>query len=318
MAPTMPNRKFLRLPQTSSPPPLQMLYALLAAFFFACSGVCGQRSSSLIGPVKANFLRLAFASLLLSAITMILGGVDLRSSAACRLYLSGLVGFGMGDMALFFALPRLGARLTLLINLCTAPLFGSLGDYLLLGTVVKPVHAVACILILAGVVIALTSQSPTSTVQGGSARWPGVLAALIAGLGQGTGATLSRHAHSVGEFKSVVETCLRVVPGMMAVGCFWLAKSRFAAGVAPTSRPVTSRAAFWVVANALCGAVLGVTCFQRALTEAPSSVVLSITATTPVLVMPMTFYSESDHPSLRSIGGATIAVMGVVLLKLLA
>ena len=102
-----------------------MPFALAAAFFFACSGVCGQRSSSLLGPVKANFLRLAFATMVLVLLTLASGGVDMGSTAAFRLYLSGLVGFGLGDMALFFAFPRLGARLTLLINLCAAPLFGS-------------------------------------------------------------------------------------------------------------------------------------------------------------------------------------------------
>ena len=299
-----------------------MFFALLAAFFFACSGVCGQRSSSLVGPVKANFLRLLLAALVMTGVTLAWGGVDLLSPAARRLYLSGLVGFGIGDMALFFAFPRLGARLTLLINLCTAPLFGSMGDYLLLGTRIQPVHGLACALILAGVVVALGSRSAPQAV-GRHARLPGVLAALIAGLGQGTGATLSRYAQAAEAasgtaLPSAVETCLRVIPGMLAVGLFWLLlPSRGATGPSQ-ARPVTGKAAAWITANAACGAIFGVTCFQHALTQTSSAVVLSITATTPILVMPMTFYSELDHPSLRSIGGAAIAVIGVVILKLSA
>ncbi len=293
-----------------------MLFALLAALLFACSGVCGQRSASMVGPVKANFLRLVFASVVLAAATLALGGVDLGSLAARRLYLSGLVGFGLGDMALFFALPRLGARLTLLINLCTAPLFGSLGDYLLVGTGVRPVHALACGLILAGVVLALRSPPPAHlTARQG---WlPGICAALLAGFGQGTGASLSRYAHAAQAvpFHSAVETCLRVIPGCLAVGLFWLFM-RWTRKDSTTARPVSAAAAGWIIANALFGAVFGVSCFQHALTQASSAVVLSITATTPILVMPMTFYSESDQPSLRSMGGATMAVMGVVVLKL--
>lgn len=47
--------------------------------------------------------------------------------------------------------------------------------------------------------------------------------------------------------------------------------------------------------------------------EASSAVVLSITATTHLLVMPMTAYSERDVPSARSLLGALVAV---VMLKL--
>ncbi len=72
----------------------------------------------------------------------------------------------------------------------------------------------------------------------------------------------------------------------------------------------------WVMANATFGAVLGVPCFQHALTEVSSAVALSITATTPILVMPMTAYSEGDVPSARSVLGAVVAVAGVVMLKL--
>ena len=300
-----------------------MLFALAAAFFFACSGVCGQRSSSLLGPVKANFLRLVFATMVLVLLTLASGGVDLGSSAAFRLYLSGLVGFGLGDMALFFAFTRLGARLTLLINLCTAPLFGSLGDYLLLGTRLQPVHGLACALILVGVTQALMARStlPTPTRH----RLPGIIAAIVGGFGQGFGATLSRHAQAAETaaamaLPSHVETCLRVVPGMLAAGAFWMGLRYLRPPALPPPRdhPLSLRACGWIIANATAGAIIGVTCFQHALAHATSAVVLSITATTPILVMPMTFFSEHDRPSLRSIFGAGIAVAGVVVLKLTA
>ena len=312
------------MPEARLLPTWAMLFALLAAFFFACSGVCGQKSASLLGSIKANFLRLLFASILLSLVTLAYGGVNLHSSAAHRLYLSGLVGFGLGDMALFFAFPRLGARLTLLINLCTAPLFGSLGDYLLLGTPVQPIQALACSMILAGVGLALSGKPARSPVLANSIRrWPGVVAALVAGFGQGTGATLSRHAHAAESLAGIampssVETCLRVVPGMLAVGLFWLISEKLAPAPATLRKPITRSASGWVIANAMCGAVFGVSFFQAALNHASSAVVLSITATTPILVMPMTFYSESDKPTLRSIGGASIAVIGVVFLKTLS
>ena len=301
-----------------------MLFALLAAFLFACSGVSAQRTSSMLGPIKANVLRLGFSLLVLGLWTYLSGGVDLHSEAARRLFISGVLGFGLGDMALFFALPRLGARLTLLINLCTAPLFGMAGDGLLLGTHLELRQVVCSALILLGVSQALLARP--STIMTSGSRVVGYCAAFIAGFGQGTGAVLSRWAHvaeaaSGMPLPSHVETFLRVVPGFVVVALFWLAVRQWhrAAEERPIwaqERTLTPRASVWIVLNATAGAILGVTCFQRALIDISSAVALSITATTPILIMPMTAYSEKDLPSARSSLGALIAVAGVVLLKL--
>ena len=302
-----------------------MLFALLAAFLFACSAVCAQRTATMLGPIKANALRLAFACLVLGAWVAMSTPVDFGSTAAWRLYLSGAVGFGLGDMALFFALPRLGARLTLLINLCLAPLFGVAGDHWLLGTRLEPLHALSCAIILVGVSQALLARRTTKVEPSGS-RMAGGIAAVIAGFGQGTGASLSRWAHSAEQtantlLPSHAESFLRVIPGLLIVGLFWLAmrqRSMRAKAAPPWAmeRLLSTRAAAWVVGNAVFGAVLGVTCFQHALLDVNSAVALSITATTPILVMPMTAYSEGDVPSARSVLGAVVAVVGVIMLKL--
>jgi len=297
-----------------------MLFALLAAFLFACSGVCAQRTSSMIGPVKANALRLAFATLVLGIWVLLTGGVDIHTTAARRLFVSGLVGFGLGDMALFFALPRLGARLTLLINLCTAPVFGLVGDRWLLGTRLEPFHALGCAVILIGVSQALLARK--SRPAASTSRTAGFVAALIAGFGQGTGAALSRWSHQVqsgvGEMlPSNHETFLRVLAGTLAVLAFWrVVRGRRQTYPWAVERPLSPRAWLWIIANATVGAILGITCFQHALLDASSGVVLSITATTPILVMPMTAYSEHDVPSAGSIAGALVAVAGMVMLKL--
>lgn len=300
-----------------------MLFALFAAVLFACSGVCAQRSSLLLGPMKANVLRLGFACVVLALAALRTHGIDFGSEAAQRLYLSGLVGFGLGDMALFFAMPRLGARLTLLINLCTAPLFGLFGDMVLLNVRLQPVHLLGCVIILAGVSIALLGAR-TKPLNTTGSRVAGILSAFIAGCGQGTGATLSRWAQAAEASSGVMlpsylETLMRVVPGFAIVALFWWWARSFHRDAAwAAEKPLSWLGGRWIVANALCGAIVGVTCFQHALLSASSAVVLSVTATTPIIVMPMVAYSEGDVPSARSVAGAALAVAGVVMLKLLS
>jgi drug/metabolite transporter (DMT)-like permease len=54
------------------------------------------------------------------------------------------------------------------------------------------------------------------------------------------------------------------------------------------------------------------TCMQRALETIPTGLVLSITATTPIVVMPLAYIFEHEKPTRYSVIGGIIAVAGVV------
>jgi drug/metabolite transporter (DMT)-like permease len=71
-----------------------------------------------------------------------------------------------------------------------------------------------------------------------------------------------------------------------------------------------------VLLNALAGPTLGVACFQWALRSTPSGIVLPIVATTPLAVIPFTYYLENDRPGIRSLAGGALAVAGVAGLTL--
>lgn len=310
-----------------------MLPAILTAILFAGSGICGQRAAVGLGPLKANALRLLLATLVLGCLAGWTGPVDLTTGTAQRLFYSGVVGFGVGDVALFLAYPRLGARLTLLLYLCSAPLFGTIGDILLVGTFLTPRQALMGAVILSGVAVALSAglRLPPALRGAGhrsAVRW-GVLSALMAGCGQGFGAALSRLAQSEAVHEGLVITgigqaFLRVLPGMvfaMLTWCLsmklpnWLGGGRGAevrTFIRGENKVMNRRVWLWLLAAASCGPIGGVSCFQWALGELRSGVVLSITATTPLLVMPLAYWLEQDRPGWRGVLGAVIAVGGVI------
>ena len=71
-----------------------------------------------------------------------------------------------------------------------------------------------------------------------------------------------------------------------------------------------------MLGNAMLGPVLGVSCYQWALATTPSGIVLPIVATTPLVIIPLTYWFEGDRPSRRSLVGGIVAVAGVVALTL--
>jgi len=68
----------------------------------------------------------------------------------------------------------------------------------------------------------------------------------------------------------------------------------------------------WVLANALAGQTLGVTCMQWALKTTQAGIVTAIIATTPIFLLPMTRIVEGEKIGLRSLVGALTAVSGVI------
>src|SRR5262245_66682291 len=110
-----------------------MLAAFLSTILFSISVVCGHRSAKLIGGTEANFWRLTLATLFLGCWAY--GhGIGLSGAAFPVFLLSGVLGIGVGDVALFQALPRLGSRLSLLLIQCLTAPFAALIEWLWLGT----------------------------------------------------------------------------------------------------------------------------------------------------------------------------------------
>jgi drug/metabolite transporter (DMT)-like permease len=70
----------------------------------------------------------------------------------------------------------------------------------------------------------------------------------------------------------------------------------------------------WILANSFAGQTIGVSCMQKAFETTPTGLVLSIVATTPIVVMPLTYLFEGERPTKRSIAGGVVAVAGVVAL----
>ena len=104
-----------------------MLAAWLTTVLFSLSVVCGHRSAKLIGGTEANFWRLSCATAFLS-IWAFGFGIGLGGIGFPVFFLSGILGIGLGDVALFQTLPRLGSRLSLVVVQCLTAPFGALID----------------------------------------------------------------------------------------------------------------------------------------------------------------------------------------------
>lgn len=299
-----------------------MLASFLTAFFFALTATCASHSARLLGPARANIGRLIIAVAVLGLFAHTLGH-GFTSASLPWFVLSGIIGMGLGDLAVFAALPLLGSRITVLMTQCLAAPVAALGEWLWLGTRLTAAQILWGGLILGGVALAITpSRKNPPRVK---VRAIGFLFGFLAACGQGVGALVSRKgvniAQAAGESVQDVTFGLtaayhRILAGFVFV-VVWFAVLRIVqrlpsgSAVGPAGR---RRAFLWMTANGLAGPVLGVGCYQWALATTPSGIVLPIVATAPLISIPIAFWLEGDRPPRRAIVGGVLAVAGCIAL----
>ena len=309
-----------------------MFAAFLTTILFSISAVCGNRTAKLLGGTEANFWRLCFAAGLLAIYSHAFGG-GLSGNAFPIFLISGCIGFGIGDMALFQALPRLGSRLSVMLTLCLSSPLAALIEWQWLGTELSLAEILCGLVILAGVALALAPGKELAV--SGRQMGPGIAFGLVASLCQALGAVLSRKAFSAaqlgGENIDGITAAYQRILGGVAVSALLLLivkrDSIFDAVLAGEKSQAAGNAAGpgrwrqawpWVLANGLAGPALGVSCYQWALKTTPTGVVLPIVAITPLVIIPFSYYLEGERPSLRSLVGGSLAVLGAAALAWVA
>lgn len=303
-----------------------MFPAFLTTLLFATSAICGYRASKLIGGIEANFWRIALATIFLTVWAFTLGhGFE---GAPGWFMLSGFIGIGIGDSAYFQALPKLGSRRTILLCQCLTAPFAALIEFLWLGSGLHLAEIFCIAVIIAGVAVAL---KPDDHIKISKRDWQiGIAGSAIAALCTAIGSVLIRKGFQEAALDgfhpdSGTTGYQRVLGGIIIPAIALLIfkwKSAHAHGPAFASDTLhISKSKWqkiwpWVLANALAGQTLGVTCMQWALQTTPAAIVSAIIATTPVVLLPMTRIVEKEKIHLHSFIGAMIAVLGVIGLTL--
>ena len=300
--------------------------SFLTTILFALSVIFAARSVRILGGQAANLSRLAVAFVMLGIWAATLGHGGTRA-AFPWFFLSGMIGFGFGDTAMFLAIPRVGPRLTVLLVQCLAAPIAAFTDRVWLGTTLRNPQMVCSAGILVGVAIALAPTHQRLIER--RTFWLGIAFGTIAATGQALGAVITRKANQVAELEHLVpdggtSAFQRMVGGILVTAVVYAVWKAISFSRTAEKQEETLAAASrwrqgwpWVVLNAIAGPTIGVGCYQWALATAPGGIVLSIVATTPVVTMPLAFLIDGDRPSRLSILGGIIAVAGSVALTII-
>ncbi|MBP2300266.1 DMT family transporter [Azospirillum picis] len=295
--------------------------ALGAALCWAAGGLIAIGPVRVLGSIAFNRLRLTIVgSGLLLAATLMGGWHTLDTGAVLTLALSGLLGIVMGDMALFWSLSRLGPRRNVVIYAANAPLTALLA-YALLGEALGPWTVIGVALVTMGVMLAVALRSGSThsweAVQGSLVA--GVSVCLVAAVGQAAGSIIAKPVMAAGA-DPVASAAVRVTTAALMftlIGTLSALRSGGAAAAAGLFRlppGLTPRLALQVAGNGLIGVGLGMTLLLVGLANGNAGVVATLSALSPVLILPMIWILTGQRPAAGAWIGAAVAVAGVALI----
>lgn len=298
-----------------------MVFAFITCALWAIGAVAARLLVTRLGPMLANFLRLAVATVFLAVWAFAWGG-GIEGPGLPWLLASGFVGFGIGDVGLYFALPRIGARLTMLLSQCLAAPIAAIVEWLWLGTTLTLLEVLLGVIVIGGIALSLAPRDNLHIEPGKLGS--GILFGLIAAAGQGGGAVLSRKAFEVSKLAGIeidggTAAFQRIIAGVAVAWIAWLLLRKRPDEKRARDIPAVfreRRAFVTLMVTALFGPVVGVAAFQWALSTAPSGLVLPIVGLTPIAVIPVSYWLEGDRPKPRSIIGGVIAVGAAIALAM--
>lgn len=297
--------------------PIHELAALGAAACWALTGSLVTGAVRVVGPFWFNLLRHIFVIVMLSGVVAVFGARGLLDDRqAIILIVSGVVGIFVGDTLNFAAVGRLGARRAGALFALNAPMAAILG-WLVLDEVLDPQSVAGIAITVAGVAIAIVGRPAANAhrfEQTEGVIATGILFGLLAALMQALGSLIARPVMEAG-VDPYLASLLRVAASGL---CFGAMASIVASGLtsARPMRPLTPEAVGMALMTAVIGLGLGMTLLMFALSGGKVGIVSTLSATSPVLILPLLWLRTGQRPTTASCLGAVIACIGMALLFL--
>jgi drug/metabolite transporter (DMT)-like permease len=293
--------------------PIYELAALGAAACWAMTSLISAGPAGHLGAPAFNRLRQAFVALLLAGYVAVTGSwLQFDAGNLAPIILSGLVGIFAGDTLLFASLNRVGPRRSSIIFAMNAPLAALLG-FLVLGESLAPQAVAGIALTFAGVAMAIYFGSGSAQThkweQVKGALWIGVALGLAAATCQAVANLIMRPVMSTGIDPFAV-SMLRVTVASAALSVML----QLPIPAIAQRNPLTPRVAVLTALSGFLALAIGMTLLLFALRGGKVGIISTLSATSPVIILPLIWLRTGQRPAAGAWGGALVVAIGMTLI----
>ncbi|UVV70733.1 DMT family transporter [Brucella anthropi] len=293
--------------------PIYELAAVGAAACWALTALLSAGPAGQLGALVFNRTRQLFVALLLGLYVLPSGSWhELQPDVLWPLLLSGFVGIFVGDTLLFTCLNRLGPRRSGILFALNAPMAAVLG-WIVLGEQLSVTAMAGIGLTLCGVLLAILFGKRRDqlhhweTIKG--PLWLGILVGLLAALSQAVGSLIARPVMATG-IDPVVASMVRVA---VAALCLTMLTQLPIDAFKPKGR-LTMSVFLQTAVTGVIALAVGMTLLLFALSGGRVGIVSTLSATTPVIILPMLWAKTREMPAPGAWIGAVFVVIGMALI----
>ena len=293
--------------------PIHELAALGAATCWALTGIISAGPAGHLGAPAFNRLRQLFVTAMLALYVLATGSWrELDATNVLPLLASGFIGIFIGDTLLFATLNRVGPRRSGILFALNAPIAAILG-WLLLGETLTAKALFGMALVVAGVLLAIlfgkrrAQLHQWETVKG--PLWIGVALGLGAATGQAIGSIIARPVMETG-IDPFLASMLRVG---IAAACLSVMIQLPIPALKPKG-PLTWKVAAMTALTGILALAIGMTLLLFALSGGKVGIVSTLSATSPVIILPLLWLRTGERPAAGAWAGAALVVAGMALI----
>jgi drug/metabolite transporter (DMT)-like permease len=288
--------------------------ALLTAVCWTITAMSFESAGRRIGSMVVNLLRLVLALVFLSVFGWITRGHLLPTDAGAHawiwLSISGLVGFTIGDLALFRAFVLIGSRISMLLMSLVPPLTAIFG-WVLMGEGLSPLDITGMTLTVLGVMLVVSQRQARGNEVAKKLPVKGIALGLLGALGQAGGLVLSKYG--MGDYDAFAATQIRVIAGTIGFSVMFTAVGWWP-NVAKAFKDKGGMSRMSL--GAFFGPFLGVSFSLLAVQNIQAGVAATVMSITPILMIAPAALLFKERITPRAVLGAVIAVAGVALVSL--
>lgn len=290
---------------------LPLAAALGASFSWAVAAMIAHAPARQLGAFEFTRTQLISASALLLLIVTIAGVWPSVTWEHWRGFaVSSLVGVVLGNLALIACLRRGGPRRTQLLQAMSAPIAMLLG-YVFLDEAISPQKLAGAALAVAGAGLAILYGRGASRLEptDGALAWVvilGVLSATCQAIG-----LIALKPMLVAGTEPLAASALRTGGGALAMALIALWP---AAAFQPVTKP-TGRIVLWAIIPGVLGYVIAVSLLLYAVRNSETGIAAALGSISPVIMLPMLWFSTRQRPPAQAWIGACLVVLGTGLIS---
>lgn len=280
-----------------------------------------------LGPNPVNHFRLVLAVFFLTILSLIFLPVsftELFSTPMPEQWfwfgLSGVIGLALGDYFAFTSFAVLGPRIASIFT-TLAPAAALFTGYFVIGERINIIGILGIAITIGGVIWLTLTKSSKATMKDhmhGSVN-KGILFGMLGAICQGVGVVLANKGFTYHEgpadLPAFHATWLRMVCATIVIYLI----TTFRGKLKEVTQPVLvnqNNGIIFTIAGTIFGPVLGVSCSMLAISllHDKPSVAQTIFSLMPIVALPFAYLFYKEKITLKSLMGAVIAIVGVVIL----